>query len=64
MGLLSLFITFPFEEEKNDEEEGETATEEQAPIRARPGEVETSLKDTFFSLKKLSITKFLFLWIL
>jgi MFS family permease len=60
LGLLSLFITFPFEEEKNDEEEGETATEEQAPIRARPGEVETSLKDTFFSLKNCQLLSFCF----
>jgi MFS family permease len=60
LGLLSLFITVPFEEEKNDEEEGETATEEQAPIRARPGEVETSLKDTFFSLKNCQLLSFCF----
>jgi MFS family permease len=60
LGLLSLFITFPFEEEKNDEEEGETATEEQTPIKAREGEVETSLKDTFFSLKNCQLLSFCF----
>ena len=61
LGLLSLFITVPFEEEKNDdEEEGETATEEPAPIRAREGEVETSLKDTFFSLKNCQLLSFCF----
>ena len=60
LGLLSLFITVPFEEEKNDEEEGETASEEKAPIRAREGEVETSLKDTFFSLKNCQLLSFCF----
>jgi MFS family permease len=60
LGLLSLFITFPFEEEKNDEEEGETATEEQTPIKARDGEVEASLKDTFFSLKNCQLLSFCF----
>ena len=47
LGLLSLFITFPFQEE-------------QAPIRAREGEVETSLKDTFFSLKNCQLLSFCF----
>ena len=60
LGLLSLFITVPFEEEKNDEEEGETAAEEPTPIRAREGEVETSLKDTFFSLKNCQLLSFCF----
>ena len=61
LGLLSLFITFPFEEEKNEEEEGETATEEEPKkSRARKGEVEASLKETFFSLKNCQLFSFCF----
>ena len=64
LGLLSLFITFPFEEEKEeieeDEEVGETPPEKTATIKARPGEVESSLKETFFSLKNCQLLSFCF----
>ena len=63
LGIFALFITFPFEEEKRDTENevvGETAEEEQTLIKARPGELEASLKDTFFSLKNCQLLSFCF----
>jgi hypothetical protein len=63
LGIFAIFITIPFEEEKRDTENevvGETAEEEQTLIKARPGELEASLKDTFFSLKNCQLLSFCF----
>jgi MFS family permease len=63
LGIFALFITIPFEEKKRDTENevvGETAEEEQTLIKARPGELEASLKDTFFSLKNCQLLSFCF----
>ena len=64
LGIFALFITFPFEEEKRDTQNeviGETAEEEEPKqIKARPGEIEASLKDTFFSLKNFQLFSFCF----
>ena len=62
LGIFAIFITIPFEEEKRDTENivvGETP-EEQTVIRARPGELQASLKDTFFSLKNCQLLSFCF----
>ena len=68
LGILSLFITFPYEEEKKDKEnirigeENGDENEDEGPkkIKARDGEKEASLKDTFFSLKNCQLLSFCF----
>lgn len=57
LGIIALIFTFPYKEEENT---GETATEEESPIKPLPGESEASLIETFFSIKNCMLISFCF----